>query len=65
MAGQETEVIETNDKIDLQSKGLVTHNDILKIYKTIRYKKDFSNILKLFLKYIRNKRFSNQTSDLM
>ena len=34
-------------------KGFVTHNDILKkIY--------FQNILKLLLKYFRNKRFSKQ-----
>ena len=36
---------------------MVIHNDILKICRTITIKKYFQNILKLFLKYIRNKRF--------
>ena len=42
------------------SKGLVTHNDILKIYRSITIKKYFQNILKSFLKYFRKKRFSKQ-----
>ena len=35
------------------SKGIVTHNDIRKIYKTFTIKKYFSNISKLFLKYFK------------
>ena len=46
----------------LLSKGLVTQNDILKIYRTITIKKYFQNILKSFLKYFRNKRFSKRKS---
>ena len=46
----------------LLSKGLVTQNDILKIYRTITTKKYFQNILKSFLKYFRNKRFSKRKS---
>ena len=41
-------------------KGLVTHNDILKTYRTITIKKYFQNILKSFLKYFRKKRFSKR-----
>ena len=44
------------------SKGLVKHNDILKIYRTITFKKYFQNILKSFLKYFRNERFSKRKS---
>ena len=45
-------------------KGLVTHNDILKIHRTITIKIYFQNILKSFLKYFRNKHFSKQKSRL-
>ena len=44
------------------SKGLVAHNDIIKIYRTISFKNNFQNILKLILKYFRSKRFSKQKS---
>ena len=46
-------------------KGLVTHNDILKIYRTITIKIYFQNILKSFLKYFRNKHFSKEKSRFM
>ena len=46
-------------------KGFVTYNDILKIYLTSTIKKYFWNILRLFLKYFRNKYISKQKSKFM
>ena len=43
------------------AKEFVTHNDILSICRTIALKKYFYNILRLSLKYFRNKCISNQS----
>ena len=41
-------------------KGFVTHNDILRIYRTITIKKYFQNILKLFLLILEINVFQNK-----